>query len=64
MTRKDYKAIAAAFHKTLASQECFSRETIATMALAIQNVTDALASDNPRFDRRKFHQACVFAEGL
>lgn len=64
MTRKDYIAIAAAFHKTLASQECFSRETTAAMALAIQNVCDVLASDNPRFDRRKFHQACLFGEVL
>jgi len=64
MTRKDYTAIAAAFHKMVAGEQCYTRETMAAMVLTIQNVADALASDNRRFDRRKFYQACLFGEGL
>ena len=62
MTRKDYVMIAEAIRGTLlpdfetgiAPPE---REASATLRVALR-LADALAADNPRFDRHQFLQAC------
>lgn len=53
MTRKDYVVIAEAIRK--ASQAPGYAERNAFVAHAI---ADALAADNPRFDRARFLSAC------
>ena len=60
MTRKDYVAIAAAIREvdnglwqdgpTIAGRE--------TVALIVARLSDALAADNPAFDRERFAAAC------
>lgn len=53
MTRKDYILIADAINKAPvdASQDR-QRNTVA------RSIADALATDNPRFDRARFLKAC------
>jgi len=53
MTRKDYVAIAAAFKN---ADKRDDGETIA--ASVMENIADAMARDNPRFDRARFLKAC------
>lgn len=59
MTRKDYELIARAIAGSAMSiptdAQIVQRRFTATM------VADALASDNPRFDREKFLKACGVA---
>jgi len=55
MTRKDYQLIASAIN---GQRQGFGRgETVAISSLA-ETLADALAQDNPRFDRAKFLTAC------
>ena len=63
MTRKDYQLIADAF--TAARKDVFTTEldasradTLDGISLAAGWVADALARDDPRFDRVKFLTAC------
>lgn len=61
MTRKDYELIAAALRMSrvgnLAGNE---NRALYNNGVdnAATNVADALASDNPRFDRERFLSAC------
>lgn len=61
MTRKDYELIAAAI-KSADSDTCNALHLLesAEIALAIysRHIADALAADNPRFDRARFRRAC------
>lgn len=62
MTRKDYILIAAAIRETLLTDPKTGivppdREAAATHRAALR-VADALAADNPRFDRAQFLKAC------
>ena len=52
MSRKDYVTIAAAIAK--ARSEFVSDEYKAATILTAQYIADALAADNPRFDRERF----------
>lgn len=62
MTRKDYVMIAAAIRETLLTDPKTGivppdREAAATHRVALR-LADALANDNPRFDRAQFIEAC------
>ena len=59
MTRKDYVAIAGAFQGAHTSLRVhFPVASFQGWRVAIDHVADALAKDNPRFDRARFLQAC------
>ncbi len=53
MTRKDYVLIAAAIKAASAAPGYPERNAFVAFSLA-----DALATDNPRFDRVRFLKAC------
>ena len=53
MTRKDYVLLAAA----IASADCYDDGELIGPAV-VQAIADALAQDNPRFDRDRFLTAC------
>lgn len=61
MTKKDYQAIARAIHETRENSANYSawddevREVVGDMTARLAN---ALAADNPRFDRARFVEAC------
>ncbi len=55
MTRKNYVKLADALLS--ARCEARSREALATVDITISCVADALANDNPRFDRERFYRA-------
>ena len=57
MTRKDYIRLAAAFYKSRPVPEDRRRSQWEWDCGAI---SDALRSDNPRFDREKFLTACGY----
>jgi len=63
MTKKDYERLALAFQAAVDAS--FTVENVSTggwarygINIAIRHVADALASDNPRFDRDRFVLAC------
>lgn len=61
MTRKDYVLIAAALHDSLQfGGEDIDMDTACAHqhANCTRAVADALAQDNPRFDRARFLAAC------
>lgn len=62
MTRKDYVALARALaeaRKDISVSRLTQRPALMHgWQLAVLNVSEALAADNPRFDRRKFREAC------
>ena len=66
MTRKDYITIAEAFNSTYPSIDTIYHEDgrVSHHPLAIQwritrtAIADALAKDNPQFDRGRFYKAC------
>lgn len=64
MTRKDYILIAAALREAVWEAETGRpgyvplQETRAVMAIVNGRMADALANDNPRFDRARFLAAC------
>ena len=55
MTRKDYQLIASAISE-LASD--FGKGEVVAINLVADTLADALAQENPRFDRAKFLTAC------
>jgi hypothetical protein len=55
MTRKDYILIAAAIKGARAQ---FPKQTLHGSRLVAEYIADALAHDNPRFDRARFLTAC------
>lgn len=58
MSKKDYVAIARAIcTATYAADDMADRFTAARIAREIAN---ALAADNPRFDRERFIRACEY----
>jgi hypothetical protein len=61
MTRKDYIAIAAAL-KSARVHNLIGESNRALYNIGVDNavsyVADALARDNPRFDRARFEAAC------
>lgn len=60
MTRKDYIKLAAAMKEAM-QETARSPRAIAwndAVTYAAGRVADALASDNPRFDRARFLTAC------
>lgn len=66
MTRKDYLALTNAIDYARADIIQGTRHDYKERALRIQGTLDAaraiasvLADDNPRFDRRKFLEACI-----
>ena len=64
MTRKDYILIAAALERSkplpIANPKMDAvRRSVFEMAA--RNIADALAQDNPRFDRERFLKACGVA---
>lgn len=58
MTRKDYKLIAG----TIKWAAGFPEADPTTILIVRQALTDALAADNPRFDRGRFNDACAGKE--
>jgi len=60
MTRKDYEATARVIRRNLERAHNYGaqvREVLAVQDIA-QEMADIFASDNPRFDRAKFLEAC------
>ena len=62
MTRKDYELIARvlAFTRTSAKSD-LSPQADNMWRVACGDIADALASENPRFDRDRFLEACGVA---
>lgn len=62
MTRKDYVLIAAAIADSReTAKRCnggFSKKDASMLQLTAAKIADALASDNPQFDRARFLTAC------
>ncbi len=58
MTRKDYQLLAAAFAQTMPTGSPTDADRLAQWHTDVLRVSNALASDNARFDRMKFHLAC------
>ena len=56
MTRKDYVLIAAALKN--ARGDCATGAEYEGVDTAARHVSDALAKDNPRFERGRFLTAC------
>lgn len=57
MTKKDYEAIARVIARnTRIADGDASR--LSAVALIADGIADAMAADNPRFDRRRFVAAC------
>ena len=59
MTRKDYQLIADAVRKAMTADHGWDTRPICRTA---RDIADALASDNPRFDRARFLAACGVPE--
>jgi hypothetical protein len=63
MTAQDYRILAAAV--STAAAEIWERQpnhratSAAAVGTVIRHLSDALALDNPRFDREKFLEACI-----
>jgi hypothetical protein len=60
MTRKDYILIAAALKEAAAdilNKECPVQDLLDGKDYAAEHIADALARDNPRFDRERFLKA-------
>lgn len=55
MTRKDYQLIADIFANIV---EDFGQGEPVQPSLIAEELSDALAKDNPRFDRERFLKAC------
>lgn len=67
MTRKDYEAIAKALRKVRADRSAPNGGVLPSEVLGtIEDIEDALAgvfaSDNPRFNRDRFVEACGHIE--
>lgn len=66
MTRKDYQIIAGVFKAEMKEwgDGGGSRDGVAEAALedTAARLADALAADNPRFNRKTFMAACGFPE--
>lgn len=62
MTRKDYEMIAQAVRDGLADgrRDPASTEAAKVAKTIAQYVSDGLAADNLRFDRKRFMAACGF----
>ena len=64
MTRKDYELIAKAIKAAKPSDSTMADYAEMTRKLGWRNtvhsVAEALAGDNPRFDRERFLKACGF----
>ncbi len=60
MTRKDYVAIAGALKdaRPLASPNALTQAAMDAIDNAADFIADAMARDNPRFDRARFLTAC------
>lgn len=72
MTRKDYEALAAAIRAARAEIEekemgsglvTSVADLLDGTAYAAEFIADALARDNPRFNRERFLSACGVANG-
>ena len=57
MTRKDYQLLAQAFAATMPTGVT-DRARLDQWHADVLSVSNALAGDNARFDRFKFHTAC------
>ena len=57
MTKKDYELIAAVLNNLRGSQATSTIDS--TVAMVTCDLADALAKDNPRFDKLKFFQAAA-----
>lgn len=55
MTRKDYILFAEVFYR---HKKRYGFRTDAVVDEVIEDISDALASDNPRFNRERFITAC------
>lgn len=62
MSRKDYILIAGAVRKTI-MQECGAEASDALLMLA-EELAARLARDNPRFDPKRFLDACRTGDGF
>lgn len=62
MTRKDYEMIADAVRPVAeGSADAGSKVAVAVASAIAENLAQALAHDNPRFDKARFLKACGVA---
>jgi len=64
MTRKDYVLLASAFFSCRPGFDSYSAERSEQWEADVRRIAQALASDNPRFDREKFLLACGYDSQL
>ena len=64
MTRKDYKAIAAALYALVGASPPPRAREMGAFLDVVRSISDVMAEDNPRFDRARFFEAAVFGKGL
>lgn len=57
MSRKDYVALANAFHEAI--QDAESEQIVWGVETALANVADVLQADNPNFNRERFIAAAL-----
>jgi hypothetical protein len=58
MTKKDYVRIAGAFKTTEPDAKCDSASQVHQWLGDVKTVADALAADDPKFNRARFYTAC------
>ena len=60
MTKKDYILIANAIDKAATSNKVYSltHDYAAVRTVYVNSIADALQTDNPLFDRKRFNDAC------
>jgi hypothetical protein len=58
MSRKDYEIIAGVIRAQRLDQQSHPCSGVARLSFTEWALADALAQDNPRFDRDRFREAC------
>lgn len=58
MTKKDYQLIAGVLKQSLADDQAIMQLHQNALTATAKAMAEALAAENPRFDRTKFLEAC------
>jgi len=62
MTQRDFKILARALHDAKPEADC-GPGMMYTWVRCVDNIAYVLKQDNPRFDARKFRDACDTGKG-
>lgn len=63
MSRKDYEAFAAVFRSTFPRNNKSAKEWN-VIARLMRDTASIFAADNPRFNRKRFYNACTPNDGV